>query len=292
MGKLLIINADDFGLDVDVNIGIVDAHRNGLVRSASFMVNVPAAESAAATARTTPELEVGLHVNVTEGRCLLPPAELWPLVDEDGTFCFDTANIPSAARRLRDQVEADAGLADRVAAEVMRQIERFRELGLTLAHINAHHYWPLIHPRLYARYVNAAEQAGVPFRGFCEPMLHLLDVSPVDVGEMARLTRTATVPSPSLSLSNPLDASGEQVRSPKRHRALIEETLAILASRPEIAAVELITHPAKTHTRETDVYAWARGFESALVHSTEFSLTIERLGYTVCGYSALSRTDY
>lgn len=290
MNKPLIINADDFGLDDDVNLGIADAHRNGLVRSASLMVNMPAAEAAVVAARTMPKLEVGLHINLTEGRCLSLPEELRPLVDEDGTFRFDTDDIPNSIRGLRDQLDRDSELPYRVAAEVRCQIERFQKLGLALAHVNAHHYWPLIHPRLYACYVKAAEEAGVPFRGFCEPMLQMLGASLDGIAEMAHLTRSASVPSPSLSLSNPLDAAEEQVRSPGRHRALIEEKLAILAAKPEIVTVELITHPAKTHTRETDVYAWARRVESALVLSAEFGRSVERLGYIVCGYSALSRT--
>lgn len=292
MAKLLIINADDFGLDDGVNLGIVEAYRSGLVRSTSLMVTMPAAQAAAGMTRKEPGLEIGLHVNITEGRCLSPPRELGPLVNDDGAFCFDTADVAGSIRRLRNQVEQDAGLVDRVALEVQHQLERFRGLGLRLAHLNAHHYWPLIHPRLYACYVNAAEQAGVPFRSLCQPILDLLGTRDEDTGQMAAATNSARVPSPSLSLSNPLDASSEQTRSSEGHRSRIEEKLTELAAASDIDSVELIAHPAITERREADAYAWARRYESALVHSPEFRRTVERLGYVVCGYSALAPTDH
>jgi predicted glycoside hydrolase/deacetylase ChbG (UPF0249 family) len=292
MGKLLIINADDFGLDEDVNLGILEGHRAGLVRSASLMVTMPAAEAAADVARAQSELEVGLHINITEGRCLSPPHKLRPLVDDDGTFRFDTADVANSIRTLRRAIEEDSGLADRVVAEVLCQIERFRDLGLKLAHLNAHHYWPLIHPRLYTCYVKIAEQAGVPFRSLCQPMLDLLGTPVEHIAEMTETTRSARVPSPSVSLSNPLDATEDHIRSPEWHRSLIEEKLAEFSTQPEIGAVELITHPAMTGTREADVYAWARRVESALVHSEDFRRTVDRLGYVACGYSALSGNDH
>ena len=39
MKKRLIVSADDFGLTVKVNEGIIEAYRNGIVTSASLMVN-------------------------------------------------------------------------------------------------------------------------------------------------------------------------------------------------------------------------------------------------------------
>lgn len=39
MMKLLIVNADDFGLSPGVNYGIIAAHRHGLVTSTTAMMN-------------------------------------------------------------------------------------------------------------------------------------------------------------------------------------------------------------------------------------------------------------
>ena len=57
----LIVNADDFGASEGVNRGIVECHVDGVVTSASLMVDGGAAREAAAAAREHPRLSVGLH---------------------------------------------------------------------------------------------------------------------------------------------------------------------------------------------------------------------------------------
>ncbi|HEY2380545.1 MAG TPA: ChbG/HpnK family deacetylase [Terriglobia bacterium] len=63
--KQLIVTADDFGLTEGVNQAIVRAHREGIVTSASLMINGGAAESAVELARQNPTLDIGLHLNLT-----------------------------------------------------------------------------------------------------------------------------------------------------------------------------------------------------------------------------------
>jgi len=67
----LIVTADDLGLSHEVNQGILDAHTDGIVTSTSLLVNAPETEAAVALAREYPELEVGLHLGIVEGHCLL-----------------------------------------------------------------------------------------------------------------------------------------------------------------------------------------------------------------------------
>lgn len=59
--RLLVVNADDFGLARGVNEGIIEAHRGGIVTSTSLMVQRPTAPDAAALAEACPELSIGLH---------------------------------------------------------------------------------------------------------------------------------------------------------------------------------------------------------------------------------------
>jgi predicted glycoside hydrolase/deacetylase ChbG (UPF0249 family) len=49
-----------------VNDAIVHAHRNGVVTSASLMVNAGAFESAVELAKQNPSLDIGLHLNLTD----------------------------------------------------------------------------------------------------------------------------------------------------------------------------------------------------------------------------------
>jgi predicted glycoside hydrolase/deacetylase ChbG (UPF0249 family) len=61
MTRRLIVNADDFGLTAGVNRAVAEAHRDGVLTSASLMVLEPGAEEAARLAAELPELSVGLH---------------------------------------------------------------------------------------------------------------------------------------------------------------------------------------------------------------------------------------
>jgi predicted glycoside hydrolase/deacetylase ChbG (UPF0249 family) len=62
--KYLIVNADDFGASRGINLGILEAHRRGILTSASLLVNTPSSEAAAEMSRTVPDLSVGLHADV------------------------------------------------------------------------------------------------------------------------------------------------------------------------------------------------------------------------------------
>src|SRR5512144_520435 len=64
--RYLIVNADDFGLSAGVNRGIIRAHEQGIVTSASLMVRWPAAADAARYALQHPRLSVGLHLDLAE----------------------------------------------------------------------------------------------------------------------------------------------------------------------------------------------------------------------------------
>ena len=60
----LVVNGDDLGMSSGVNRGIVEAHRHGILTSASLMVDRPAAQEAAVLARALPTLSVGLHLEL------------------------------------------------------------------------------------------------------------------------------------------------------------------------------------------------------------------------------------
>jgi len=49
--KQLVVNADDFGFTRDVNAGIVEAHRNGILTATTLMATGPAFDDAVRLAR-------------------------------------------------------------------------------------------------------------------------------------------------------------------------------------------------------------------------------------------------
>jgi hopanoid biosynthesis associated protein HpnK len=137
--KRLIVNADDFGLSPEVNAGVIRAHRNGILRSASLMVAEPAAKDAGELARQNPALDVGLHVVVCRGRSILDAAHLPGAVDASGRF---VENPVLAGMRYF----FDRSMRTKMTDELRAQVERHLELVGYLNHIDGHlnfHVHPL-----------------------------------------------------------------------------------------------------------------------------------------------------
>ncbi len=67
----VLVTADDFGLAEGVNRGIIQCHREGIVRSTSMLMNAPSTEQALALADQHPTLEIGIHLGLVEGYSLL-----------------------------------------------------------------------------------------------------------------------------------------------------------------------------------------------------------------------------
>src|SRR5690349_10998590 len=84
--RRLIVNADDFGASRSINEAVIRAHREGILTTASLMVNEPACGEAVELAKQNPRLGVGLHLTLLMGHSALPPREIPGLVNERGEF--------------------------------------------------------------------------------------------------------------------------------------------------------------------------------------------------------------
>lgn len=126
----LIINADDLGYSSTVNRAIVDMFEAGLVTSASLLVNQPASEEGAAIARRLPRLSVGVHLNLSRGRPILPAAQVPSLVDEAGQFWEAAAFFRRAVLGQVKWYEA--------AAELEAQVQWALQRGLHLDNLDSH----------------------------------------------------------------------------------------------------------------------------------------------------------
>src|SRR5262244_3672645 len=82
--RKLIITGDDFGMSVEVNEAVEEAHRRGVLTTASLVVAGDAAADAIARARRLPNLGVGLHVTLLHAPAALSKDEVADLMDENG----------------------------------------------------------------------------------------------------------------------------------------------------------------------------------------------------------------
>jgi chitin disaccharide deacetylase len=62
MTKRLIVNGDDFGISPGVNAGVIRAHREGILSSASMLVDTPYSAEGALLGAEHPALGLGVHV--------------------------------------------------------------------------------------------------------------------------------------------------------------------------------------------------------------------------------------
>lgn len=128
--KLCIVNADDFGASTGVNRGVVEALTNGILTSASLMINMPGSAEAIELAQEYPQLSVGLHVNFTN----------------EGDPVIDLNDAEAASAELKDQYQL---FVDR--------------LGRPPTHIDSHHN---VHRRetLLPMFLELALQHDLPLR--------------------------------------------------------------------------------------------------------------------------------
>jgi chitin disaccharide deacetylase len=138
--RRLIVNADDFGRSASVNAAVIRAHREGILTSASLMVNEPGFAEAVTLARENPKLGVGLHLTLLAGHATLPPEKIPALVNARGEFGNSPVGVGLKYFFQR-------GLREQLRAEIHAQFEKFRAAGLPLDHVNGHlhlHLHPVV----------------------------------------------------------------------------------------------------------------------------------------------------
>jgi predicted glycoside hydrolase/deacetylase ChbG (UPF0249 family) len=155
MPPRLILNADDFGLTPGINRAIAELHAAGALTSATLMAGGPAFDDAIRIARTHPSLGVGCHIVLTDGTPLSPP-ETIPTLLGRGCKNFRTSIHDFFLAVLIGKVsEAD------VAREAQAQIDRIRQQGITITHIDTHKHTHILQ-RIARPLLVVAERNGIP----------------------------------------------------------------------------------------------------------------------------------
>ncbi len=129
--RRLVVNADDFGRSHSINLAVIQAHQQGVLTSASLMVNEAASDEAVELAHANPRLGVGLHLTLLCGRSALKPTEIPGLVNDHCQF----SDSPVAAG-LRYFFSTN--LRRQLRHEIEGQFQKFQNTGLPLDHVNGH----------------------------------------------------------------------------------------------------------------------------------------------------------
>jgi chitin disaccharide deacetylase len=151
--KDLILNADDFGLTLGVNEGIIRAHREGILTSTTLMANAPAFDDAVCRARENPALGVGVHLVLIGGRPVALPQQVSSLVDQRG-------QLPQSLPAFVTKVTSGLIRPQHIENEVLAQIEKVRAAGIEPSHIDSHKHTHA-HPRVMESVARVAQACGI-----------------------------------------------------------------------------------------------------------------------------------
>jgi chitin disaccharide deacetylase len=151
--KELILNADDFGLTKGVNEGIIRAHREGILTSATLMATAPAFDDAIVRARANPALGIGCHLVLTGGFAVAPREEIPSLVDENG-------RLPKSLGIFVTRVSSGRIRTKDIERELRAQIEKIRRAGIEPTHLDTHKHTHA-HPRVMNVLGRLARELGI-----------------------------------------------------------------------------------------------------------------------------------
>jgi chitin disaccharide deacetylase len=132
--RVLIINADDFGMYPSVNNAVVQSIESGIARSCSLMPPCPGARQALELLRDRPHIRFGIHLTLVcdfasnRWQPLAAAEKVGSLLDGDGRLFSNDA---------KGQLLAQAQLFE-VELELRSQIETVLATGLTPTHLDWH----------------------------------------------------------------------------------------------------------------------------------------------------------
>ncbi|RKH51474.1 ChbG/HpnK family deacetylase, partial [Corallococcus llansteffanensis] len=151
----LIVNADDLGLHPSLDAGILRAHRDGIVTSATLLATGPSAARAVGLARAQ-GLAVGVHLALSTRLACAAPAESVRTVAPDGRLRASWADFAKAW--LTGQVRREE-----LERELSAQLARARELGAQVDHLDGHQHLHLL-PGVRSVVEGLAAREGLPLR--------------------------------------------------------------------------------------------------------------------------------
>lgn len=246
--RRLIVNADDLGLHEDINRGIEQAHKQGIVTGTSVVACGEAFDHAVEILRTCPNLDVGVHLTLVGGeRPLCPPEEVPSLVGTDGRFPISYRQFAWRLWRARPA---------EIRRELDAQIQRVIRAGFKPTHLDSHQHVHVLRP-VWAVIKELAKECGI--RLVRAPSYEWKSIfanrrSPLDPAFRAGMN-VAT-----LATTSPIFSAEPQGGVPtiglESSGCLTEAALMHLVETLPPGIFELVTHPGVTTDALREGYPW------------------------------------
>ncbi len=150
--RSLVTVADDFGISSSVNSAVAEGCDRGILTTASIMAAGDSFEEASRIACERPNLSVGLHVVLCDGKSVLPHSRIPGLTDHEGFF--EKSPARAWLRYTRP------GLRPEIEMEIDAQFNRLEKAGICPTHVDCHHHLHM-HPSVMDAVCRQAARRGV-----------------------------------------------------------------------------------------------------------------------------------
>ena len=150
----VIFHGDDFGLTSGVNEGVIQAFQNGVLSSTSIIASGQAVDEAIGLARTNPDLDVGIHLVLSDEKALHKKSSLsFPQLSDE--------RFPSRQRLLLNLLNGRTTV-HQAEKEWRAQIEKILSAGIPVSHLDSHQHVHL-YPYLFPLSVRLCIEYNIPF---------------------------------------------------------------------------------------------------------------------------------
>jgi predicted glycoside hydrolase/deacetylase ChbG (UPF0249 family) len=277
VARILIVNADDYGLTDGVSRAIIRAHRDGIVTSTSMLALAPRFRATAPWLDDAPDLGLGAHLAIVgEDPPVLSQREIPTLVDRRGRL----------ARSWRQLLpRAAAGRVD--SGDVTRELSAQLDLLLDaigdrrLSHVDTHqhlHLWPAVG----AVVLRLATERGIR----AARLTRSAGRSPVNAA-VNRLARRFERHATAAGVATPRAFAGFDEGGAMDEARLVS-TLARLAGL-DAASAEVGVHPGEAGDPALERYHWGYAWDRELAALTSpiVRSAVESHGFTLGTFDAL-----
>jgi predicted glycoside hydrolase/deacetylase ChbG (UPF0249 family) len=269
----VVVNADDLGLHPRIDEGILRAHAEGIVSSATLLVTGRSVSEAVARALAQ-KLPLGVHLCLTTHLRPASPASEVRWLAPGGRFRKDWREF--AAAWLGQLIPAEE-----VRVELRAQLALARSLGAEIDHLDTHQHLHLL-PGMRRLVEALAAENGLPVRW------------PIDRPSRRWLLRPAAA-AKSLLLGSLASLRGAgEARRVRSHGvfdsgAMNEKSLLRLLRRLEPGDHEIVCHPGLAPGVVPEDPDWRYGWEGefAAVCSPRVKALIAERGIQLCSFAQL-----
>ena len=155
----LIINADDCGYYSCVSKGLIECAKRKAINATGLMANGPNFFKAVESLQQVPELDVGVHLNITYGSPITSTMRKC-LRNHGGVF---QPAMKTAAMVLGKVIDISA-----IDEEWRAQLQKCISAGLNIRFLNSHEHVHML-PMLYDRYMEIAANFHIPYTRHTRP---------------------------------------------------------------------------------------------------------------------------